>query len=132
MSWHGSGFDENGYAKPGTVGRSHHLGEPLTAEQIRELPDGTEVVITWCGGNGPHPYRILVDYEGHRHVESLYPDRLLEYDGVSGKLMVKPLHRVTLGWDDFTREWAESFPPEPEHIRENWAWLRKGPEASEA
>jgi hypothetical protein len=120
-----SGFDENGYCKPGTYGRSHHLGDPLTAEQIRELPDGAEVVITWCGGNGPHPYRVLLDSEGQRRVESLYPDLLLEYDGIPpARLQKKPLHRVTLGWDEATREWAESHVPEPEHIRESWARLR--------
>ena len=120
-----SGFDKNGYTKPGTYGRSHHLGEPLTAGQIRELPDGAEVVITWCGGNGPHPYRILVDAEGVRRVESLYPDLLLEYDHPErGDLMRMPLHRVTLGWDAATREWAEDGRPEPEHIRERWAQLR--------
>lgn len=121
-----SGFDENGYAKPGVTGtHSHHLGDPLTAEQIRGLPDGAEVVISWCGGNGPHPYRVLVDVEGNRCVESLYPDRLLEYDHPErGELMKMPLHRVTLGWDEETREWAEGFPPEQEHIRRNWDHLR--------
>ena len=118
-----SGFDENGFHKPGTFGRSHHLGEPLTAEQIRELPDGAEVVITWCGGNGPHPYRILVDSEGQRRVECLYPDLLLQYDA-PGRLMQKPLHRVTVGWDGTTREWAEGNPQEPQHIRDRWAQLR--------
>ena len=119
-----SGFDENGFHKPGTIGRGHHLGEPLTAEQIRELPDGAEVVVTWCGGNGPSPYRVLVDSEGQRRVENLYPDLLLEYDGVGGKLMVRPFHRVTLGWDEETRTWAESRIPPPQHIRDQWARLR--------
>ena len=41
-----SGFDENGSRKPGTFGRASHLGDPLTAEEIRQLPDGAEVTIT--------------------------------------------------------------------------------------
>jgi hypothetical protein len=108
----GSGFDENGFHKPGKIGRGRHVGDPLTAEQIRDLPDGAEVVVTWCGGNGPWPYRVLVDVTGERCVENLYPDSLL------------PLHRVTLGWDDETRAYQESRRPEPEHIRQEWARLR--------
>ena len=119
-----SGFDENGFHKPGTIGRGHHLGEPLTAEQIRELPDEAEIVVTWCGGNGPNPYRVLVDSEGQRRVENLDPDQLLEYDGVGDNLMVRPFHRVTLGWDEETRAWADARVPPPQHIRDKWARLR--------
>ncbi len=32
--------------------------KPLTVEEIRTLPQGTEVVVTWAGGNGPHTYTI--------------------------------------------------------------------------
>jgi hypothetical protein len=28
----------------------------LSQQQVNELPDGTRVVITWTGGNGPHIY----------------------------------------------------------------------------
>ena len=39
----------------------------LAAEHNRyRLPDGTEVVITWPGGNGPHHYRI------HTHGKTPY------------------------------------------------------------
>lgn len=123
-----SGFDENGFHKPGSIGRGHHLGEPLTAEQIRELPDGAEIVVTWCGGNGPWPARVLVDFEGQRRAEGLYSDLLLQYDAPwEGRLQKMPLHRVTLGWDEETRAWAESKVPEPEHIRQHWARLRGRP-----
>jgi hypothetical protein len=42
-------------------------GEPLTQDQVNELPDGTEVVVIWSGGNGPHNYfaRHLVVQDTH-------------------------------------------------------------------
>lgn len=33
----------------------------LTREEVIALPDGTPVVITWPGGNGPHTYYIKHD-----------------------------------------------------------------------
>jgi len=30
----------------------------LTREEVNKLPNGTKVIITWCGGNGPHKYII--------------------------------------------------------------------------
>jgi hypothetical protein len=123
-----SGFDENGYHKPGTIGRGVHLGDPLTAQQIRELPDGAEIVITWDGGNGPWPARILVDSEGQRRAEGLYCDRLLDFDApYRGELQRKPFHRVTLGWDDATRAWDTEHGARarmPDHIKAKWAQLR--------
>lgn len=103
---------------PGKDGRSVHQGEPLTVEQIRELPDGAEVVITWSGGNGPWPYRILVDVSGERRIENLDPDPLIQWNDQQ-----VPLHRVTLGWGEGDREWkdAQYFAP---HIRQKWARLR--------
>ncbi|WP_047892578.1 hypothetical protein [Micromonospora sp. RV43] len=111
----------HGCATPGSTGRANHLGDPLTVQQIRELPDGAEVVITWDGGNGPHPYRVLVDVEGVRRVEvpdcgSILQPWLCD-EGV-------PFHRVTLGWDDATRVWHDGKVPEPEHIQERWRRLR--------
>ncbi|MGC4886675.1 hypothetical protein [Micromonospora sp. DT227] len=113
----------HGCATPGSTGRANHLGEPLTVQQIRELPDGAEVVITWDGGNGPHPYRILVDYASARHVESLYCDEILKPH--LGEQAV-PFHRVTLGWDDATRAWHESKVPEPQHVQASWRQMRAG------
>jgi len=110
-----SGFDENGFHKPGTIGRGTHLGEPLTDEQIGELPDGAEIVITWCGGNGPWPERVLVDSSGRRLAEGVYCDPL------------QGLNRVTLGWDDATRAWYDEHGQGnrmPDHVRAEWARLR--------
>ncbi len=33
----------------------------LTQEEAEALPDGTLVVITWSGGNGPHVYEVVRD-----------------------------------------------------------------------
>ena len=35
-----------------------HKGKPLSQEEVDTLSAGTEVVITWSGGNGPHIYTI--------------------------------------------------------------------------
>lgn len=112
---------EHGCNTPGTRGRANHLGDPLNVQQIRELPDGAEVVITWDGGNGPHPYRILVDQCGDRRVETCYADEILK--PYLGEQAI-PFHRVTLGWDDATRAWQAGKVPEPEHILEKWRQLR--------
>ena len=108
-----------GCEEPGTTGRAVHRGDPLTVDQIRELPDRAEVVITWSGGNGPWPYRILVDAARERRVENLYPDPILKWEDQR-----VPLHRVTLGWGDTERAWDASKVPEPAHIREEWRRLR--------
>lgn len=118
-----SGFDEQGFHKAGTIGCGRHHGEPLTAQQIRELPDGAEIVVTWSGGNGPWPYRVLVDVAGSLRVENLYPDELLPYDSGSHR-QAKPLCRVTTGWDEETRSWHDRKVAEPAHIRAEWARLR--------
>lgn len=34
------------------------MSEFLTEKQVAELPEGTKVVITWSGGNGPHTYWV--------------------------------------------------------------------------
>jgi hypothetical protein len=117
-------FDKSvGCWTPGSNGRGTHHGEPLDCDQIRELPDGAEVVITWSGGNGPHPYRVLVDRYGERRVEALYCDPILFMDSPESPQRV-PLNRVTLGWDDATRAWHESKISEPEHIQQRWRTLR--------
>ena len=116
------GWDfEHGCNEAGTNGRSAHRGKPLTVTQIQGLPDGAEVVITWSGGNGPWPYRILVDQAGERRVENLYPDHLIQWAGQK-----VPLHRVTLGWADGDREWREGIYVAP-HIRAGWARFRGQP-----
>jgi hypothetical protein len=30
--------------------------EPLTADEVRSLPDGVRILVLWGGGNGPHEY----------------------------------------------------------------------------
>jgi len=35
-----------------------HVPPYLTQEQVDALPDGTEIVVTWSGGNGPWKYTI--------------------------------------------------------------------------
>lgn len=117
MSWD----RDHGCTTAGNIGRANHLGAPLTVQQIRELPDHAEVVITWDGGNGPHPYRILVDNAGARRVESLHGDEILKPH--LGQQAV-PFHRVTVGWDEATRAWHDGKVPAPEHIRETWRQMR--------
>lgn len=112
---------EHGCNTPGSNGRGTHLGDPLTVQQIRELPDGAEVVITWDGGNGPHPYRILVDKYGERRVETCYADEILK--PYLGEQTI-PFHRVTLGWDDTTRAWHDRRVPQPAHIQQKWRQIR--------
>ena len=36
--------------------RKNYAAELLTQQQVNGLPDGAEVEIIWCGGNGPHQY----------------------------------------------------------------------------
>ena len=50
------------------------MTEPLTQEQVDELPEGAEVEITWSGGNGPHRYLIAIDVNGTRCVDTVYCD----------------------------------------------------------
>lgn len=37
------------------------FGEPLTADEVALLPEGTRVVVIWSGGNGPHEGVIAAD-----------------------------------------------------------------------
>lgn len=43
-------------------------GDPLSPEEVAELPNGAPVTVIWFGGNGPHPYIISVDRYGVRRV----------------------------------------------------------------
>lgn len=116
-----SGWDRrHGCNMPGRNGRATHLGDPLTVQQIRDLPDGAEIVVTWSGGNGPWPYRVLVDVTGVRRVETIYADPILP----DWPDQTNPLHRVTAGWDDAGRTWHDGQVPAPAHIREMWRRLR--------
>ena len=35
-----------------------HVPPYLTQEQVDALPHGTEIVVTWSGGNGPAEYTV--------------------------------------------------------------------------
>lgn len=86
-----SHWDEaNGCTLPGKNGSAVHRGKPLSVDQIRALPEGAEVVVTWSGGNGPHLYRVAIDAFGERCVNG-FIDPLLRWAGQK-----VPLNRVTL------------------------------------
>jgi hypothetical protein len=55
-----------GEQAPGYYGPAP-AGDPLPAEQVIELAEGTPVTIIWSGGNGPHDYVITVNKWGVRH-----------------------------------------------------------------
>jgi len=38
----------------------------LSQEEVNLLSEGTEVIVTWTGGNGPHLYTVWVDHDGNR------------------------------------------------------------------
>ncbi len=39
-------------------GKATHHGRPLTQAEVDRLSEGTHIVITWTGGNGPHAYKV--------------------------------------------------------------------------
>lgn len=60
----------------------------LTQEQVNALPEGTAVIVTWSGGNGPHRYTIGVKHDVRYAVlppmgwrEEADPDRRFVLDG---------------------------------------------------
>jgi hypothetical protein len=56
-------------------------GPLLSAQQVADLDHGTEVEITWSGGNGPHRYRV------HQSLGDTFAVPLREWDaGESGRL----------------------------------------------
>ncbi|MER7002224.1 hypothetical protein ABT297_04135 [Dactylosporangium sp. NPDC000555] len=100
-----------------------HLGDRLTAAEIQALPDGAEIMVTWSGGNGPWPYRVLVDRWGGRNVETIYCDPLTMT--LAGERYAH--HHVTAGWSDVARTWHDAKPPVAEHIVEKWRKERGQP-----
>jgi len=46
----------SGYRTRNPVSGAEHTGDPLSNRELADLPEGTPVVITWSGGNGPHRY----------------------------------------------------------------------------
>jgi len=51
------------------------LPNPLLQAEVDVLPEGTEVEVTWSGGNGPHRYTIVI-INGQRHAANIYKDAL--------------------------------------------------------
>lgn len=43
--------------------RKQH-GRALASHEVDALPDGTRIVVTWDGGNGPHEYILRRDKYG--------------------------------------------------------------------
>lgn len=57
--------------------RAHplHQGRAVVDEaSFAALPDGTDVVVTWDGGNGPHKCVIRMDGFGNRRIASFKGD----------------------------------------------------------
>ena len=42
----------------------------LDNEALAQLPDGTRIVVTWSGGNGPHRYVLRRDQFGALYTET--------------------------------------------------------------
>lgn len=80
-------------AQPGTRGNAVHIGDPLTVKEILELTDGTEVVVTWDGGNGPHQYTVRIRHPDRPEVgeDPRYTTSLL----IFGREQRIPIHRIT-------------------------------------
>lgn len=63
----------------------------LTQEEVNDLPDGTNVMIQWAGGNGPHKYALRVS----EHVECPYVGGGREYVGVVNYVSDDPESTLT-------------------------------------
>jgi hypothetical protein len=98
-------LEEGGWWSPGTIGPETHEGTPLSVDEIKALPEGTEVIITWSGGNGPHRYRMVRDQWGTLCTETMHafagerPTPFFKWDDQH-----IPLHRVTVSASRRTRE----------------------------
>lgn len=42
------------------------MSRALTQAEVDALPDGTRILVTWSGGNGPHEYVVRV-IDGRRY-----------------------------------------------------------------
>lgn len=40
---------------------------PLAHDEVRALIEPTPIIVTWSGGNGPHPYTLITDPEGRQY-----------------------------------------------------------------
>lgn len=71
---------------------------PLTEDELLALADGTEIVITWSGGNGPHRGIVFVErgqpYYVPRHEDPHGP--LRHYNPITFVGPASPFTRVWL------------------------------------
>lgn len=42
----------------------------LSEQDLRQLPEGTRILVTWSGGNGPHVYVLRFDAWGAPFAET--------------------------------------------------------------
>ena len=56
------------------------MSEPLTADELAALPEGTPITVLWSGGNGPHRYLIHHDAHGVYAASVDGNPRLLTYN----------------------------------------------------
>lgn len=78
--------------------------DPLTREQVEELPQGTAIEVIWSGGNGPHRYTVHVDENEQRYAATGNP-RMDTYNPLDF-VGQEPYH---------TRVWLAASPdPDPE------------------
>jgi hypothetical protein len=86
---------EHGCWSAGTIGRAEHVGDPLTVEQIKGLAEGTRIVVTWSGGNGP--WERIVTYEPDDWRPLASSERTLDRTPLLWESdQINPVHRVTL------------------------------------
>lgn len=75
------------------------MTEPLSPEQVQDLPEGQPITVIWSGGNGPCHYLIAVDRKGRRYasMESDFAnERLRYYNPLTFVGVEKPRTRVWL------------------------------------
>lgn len=60
-------------------------GKLLTQDEVDGLPEGTPVLITWSGGNGPHRYTIKRFYN---YAIAKEADSLIDFIGPHPLTMV--------------------------------------------
>jgi hypothetical protein len=72
-------------------------GPPLSIEQLRSLPENTEVEIVWDGGNGPHRYLVIFDDRGEPYVvapRNLNNPQMRYYNPIPSRIGPRPLTEV--------------------------------------
>ena len=76
------------------------MGKSLTQKEVNMLVDGTKVMVTWSGGNGPHTYILR-----HRFgMPCAYHPREPVFVGVLDMVGERPLTQVWLEAHDAGRK----------------------------